>query len=154
MAKTRAAVESRIRRIQSRKYLTGCRQRVCLAAYGVYGSGERSALNSRRGVGLSLPHTCTSHRGSARSVLEARILCERGLWIWWRSHATVRLRLRHRFLYPWPRIAGIDRSFASRSSSVSCAPRFGPKWSRGTAYRSALGASGCYKQISATVFSV
>jgi hypothetical protein len=79
----------------------------------VSGSAERSALNLRRRVGLSLPHICTGHRGSARSVLEARILCEGGLWIWWRSHATVRLRLRHRFLYPWPRIAGIDCPFAS-----------------------------------------
>jgi hypothetical protein len=126
MTETHAAVESRVRRIQSRKCLTGYQQRVHLALYGVCGSVERSALNSRRGVSLSLPHACTGYRESARSVLEARILCEGGLWIWWRSHATVRLRQRHRFLYLWPRIAGIDRSFASRPSSVSCTPILAP----------------------------
>jgi hypothetical protein len=102
----------------------------------------------------SASHMHWSPRISSFRFWKARILREEGLWIWWRSHATVRLRLRHRFLYPWPCIAGIDRSFASRSSSVSCAPHSGPKFSRGTAYCSAIGTPGCYKQMSVIFFPV
>ena len=85
VAEARAAAESRIRLIQARKCLTGCRQRVCLVAYG---------------WSQSASHLHWSPRISSFRFWRARILCEGGLWSWLRSHATVRLRLRHRLLLP------------------------------------------------------
>ena len=112
-------------------------------------------MNSRRGVGLSLPHICTGHRGSARSVSGRRGSCAK-------EDCGFGGEVMPRFDYN----CGID-SFTHGLAlqeltapllrgppACHAPPHFGPKFSRGTAYRSAICTPGCYKQMSVIFFPV